>query len=256
LNQQRKGITVQHRLSVEDVCSMLIRVVNQIEAAYAEEDGPEDLACSQLEELLSMITASINDESKKKYHAEARTALRRVRAYICSKLAIFSERDVGKGFAMNRDAAAQMYVRVVLHGNKPQRFKESTTIPTFFEWKMPSICRVPKSTLMAARNTKHRNESWEDCICRTFAKPLVEALKSEDASPSIVATDQTTTDETKTYISVMVVHKKNAMRSRKFFVRHDHDGSITEYTVAHKFPHALSRQRSLITSEIKVTGQK
>mmetsp|Transcript_44793 Transcript_44793/g.95336 ORF Transcript_44793/g.95336 Transcript_44793/m.95336 type:complete len:457 (+) Transcript_44793:788-2158(+) len=255
-NQHHTKITAQHYPSVEGVCSMLISVVNQIEAAYAEEDGTDDLACSHLEELLSMITATINVESRR--YPDALAALRRVRAQICSKLAIISERDVGKGWTTHQEGSngPLTYVRVILHGNRPQRFKESTTIPTFFEWEMPSICRVPKSTLMTAVSTKHEKETWEECICRTFAKPLVEALESVDANRSIVATDEIATDETKTYISVMVVQKKSSIKSRKFFVRHERDGSITEYTVAHKFPHALSRQRSLITSEIKVTGQK
>jgi len=253
LIHQRNNFTAQQYLSVEDVCLTLISVINQMEIAYIEEDGMEDLACAHLEELLTMITATINDESKM-YHTEARVAVRRVRASICSKLALFTERDVG-----HEGNRGQIYVRVVLYGNKPQRFKESTTIPTFFEWESVTICRVPKPALMAAASMTHQQDSLEESICRNFAKPLVEALRSDDASHSIILRINEfkggATDESNTYISIMIVQKKSSIKSRKFFVRHD-DGCITEYTVAHKFPHSLSRQRSLITSEIKVTGHK
>jgi hypothetical protein len=57
-----------------------------------------------------------------------------------------------------------------------------------------------------------------------------------------------------TYITAMVVQKIGSVKSRKYFVHHGHD-YITEYTVAHKFPHCLSRQRSLVTSKIKMASQ-
>lgn len=258
---QKGQVLAHNHLSVEGVCLTLIFLMDQLEVAYVEEDGMEDLACSHFEELLSMITTAINSENKR-YHTEARTALRRTRAHICTKLAKMTERDVGNGLAMNRveSKGAQIYVRVVLHGNKPERFKESTGVPTFFEWDMPSICRVSKPVLQAAARMKQQDptESWEECICRTYAKPLIEALRDNDVEHKIIlrtrGSQDTAAHETKTYISVMVVQKKSSIKSRKFFVRHGHD--ITEYTVAHKFPHALSRQRSLITSEIKMSGQK
>ena len=89
--------------------------------------------------------------------------------------------------------------------------------------------------------------------------PLIDALRDDDANHSVVlrmrGSQDPATDESKTYISSMIVQNKssNSCKSRKFFVRHGQDG-ITEYTVAHKFPHALSRQRSLITNEMKMTG--
>ena len=246
---QQKKFT-QHYLSTEDVCLALISVINQMEVAYKEEGGMEDLACAHLEELLSMITATINNGSKM-HHSEA---LRRVRASICSKLASFSEQGIG-----HKDKRGLVYVRVVLYGNKPARFKESTAIPTFFEWGIPSICRVSNSALTAAASMREQKGSWEECIRQCFAKPLVEALKSDDACRSIILRTNgfkdSAADDVNTYISIAVVQRKSPIKSRKFFERHD-DGCITEYTVAHKFPHSLSRQRSLITSEIKVTTHR
>lgn len=257
---QREPTMTQHSMSVEGVCTTLISVLNQAEDAYAEEDGMEDIACSHFEELLNMITAALNHEGKR-YRLEV-AALRRVRATIFSKLAKLTEHDVRSGFVTTKRSEFNgVYVRVILSGSKPKRFKESTTIPTYFEWEIPSICRVSKPTLIAASQMKqtHPEESWEECVCQTFAMPLIEALRKDDNKHAVILRTKecsaAATDETEACISVMVVQKKSSAKSRKFFVRHGLD-TVTEYTVAHKFPYALSRQRALISSEIKVPGQK
>lgn len=253
--QQKGKVTGHHYIPVEVICSALTSVIDHMDIAFAEEEGMEDLAYSHLEDLLTMVTAAINTE-RKIHHSESRSALRRVRASICSKLAKLTKDDVG-----NECSGAQIYVQVVLHGTKPNRFKESTALPTYFEWDTPSIVRIPKPTLVEAARLKQQNpmKSWEECICQTYTMPLIDALRDDDANHSVVlrmrGSQDPATDESKTYISSMIVQKKssNSCKSRKFFVRHGQDG-ITEYTVAHKFPHALSRQRSLITNEMKMTG--
>ena len=207
-----------------------------------------------------MVTNAISDEIKG-HRSKSNAALRRVRASICSKLAKFSE--VGSGLARDVDRGAQIYIRVVLHGSKPYRFQESTAIPTSFEWNVPSICRVSKLTLVGAARMKQQDptSSWEECICRSFAWPLIEALRHGDAKRAIVLVTggsnelASTVDETKTVISASVIQKKGNYKSRRFFVRHSKN-TVTEYTVAHRFPHWLSKQRSLITSEIKSSGQE
>ncbi|KAL9179634.1 hypothetical protein ACHAXT_008924 [Thalassiosira profunda] len=203
--------------------------------AYSNEDGLEDVACLHFEELLNMITSRISNESKR-HHVELR-ALRRVRANICTKLA----------------RGGQVYVRVILHGRKPKRFEESTSLPTFFEWDAPSICRVSKPVLLAAARMmqQHQAESWEESVCEAFAQPLIEALRNADAdSPVVLRTQASPTNETETYISAIVVQKASAFKSRRFFTRQGHD-SIVNYSVAHKAPHALSRQRQVLQSEVQ-----
>lgn len=243
----------------ESVFSMLTSVIEHVAVAYAKEDGIEDLACLHFEELLSLVNTAINDDSKR-HKSEAHAALRRVRATIFSKLAKITDHGIGKVLTTNIDKGAQIYILVILQGHKPSRFQESTTIPTFFEWDMPSICRVSKPALEAAAHLKQQypRESWEECVCQTFAMPLIEALKNDDIKRTIVlrtrASFGATTDEAMTCITAMVVQKISPVKSRKYFVRHSHD-CITEYTVAHKFPHCLSRQRSLVTSEIKMAPQ-
>ena len=206
-----------------------------------------------------MVNTAINDEGKR-HKSEAYAALRRVRVAICSKLSKITDNGVGKTLAFDMSKGAQIYVLVILQGHRPYRFQESTAIPTFFEWDVPSICRVSKPALEAAARRKqlHLKESWEECICQTFTMPLIQALRNDDINRKIVlrsrASMDTTTDEAVTYITAMVVQKIGSVKSRKYFVHHGHD-YITEYTVAHKFPHCLSRQRSLVTSKIKMASQ-
>jgi hypothetical protein len=253
IQQRDQGNGQQQLLSVEIICSTIMTLIDQIVVAFDEEHGDtiEELAYTYFEELLTMVSSAINTE-RKVYHSETRSALRRVRSNICSKLVKFSEEQVGEG------SSAQIYVQVVLHGCKPNRFKESTAIPTFLEWNTPSIVRIPKPTLVSAAHLKQQNptESWEECICRTYAKPLIEALKAEDFNNTIVlrtrGSQDPGTNETTTYISTTIVQKKSS-NSRKFFLRYGQD-NITEYTCAVCFPHALSRQRTLITSDIKLAG--
>jgi len=251
IQQRGQGNGQQHNLSVEIICSTIMTLIDQIVIAFDEEHGDmiEELVYTHFEELLTMVTSSINTE-RKVYHSETRSALRRVRSCICSKLVELTQKEqVGEG------SSAQIYVQVVLHGCKPNRFKESTAIPTFLEWNTPSIVRIPKPTLVSAAHLKQQNptESWEECICRTYAKPLIEALKVEDINNTIVlrtrGSQDPGTSETTTYISTTIVQKKSSS-SRKFFLRGQ--DNITEYTCAGCFPHALSRQRTLITSDIKM----
>ena len=250
------NIAIRHK---ESVCSTVISILEHVTVAYAEEDGLEDLACTHFEELLTLVNTAINDESKR-HKSEAYAALRRVRAAICSKLAKITDHGVGKALTINTSKGAQIYVVVILQGHKPYRFQESTTIPTFFEWDMPSICRVSKPALEAAARRKqlYPKESWEECICQTFMMPLIQTLRNDDIKNTFVlrsrASMDATTDKAMTCITAMVVQKIGSVKSRKYFVRHSHD-SITEYTVAHKFPHCLSRQRSLVISEIKMAPQ-
>ncbi len=239
----------------EILCSTLISVVDFIAAAHAEEDGIEGLAFLQFEGLLSLV----NDESTK-HKPETHAYLRHVRAAIYSKLAKITDYGVRNTLAINISKGSQIYVLVILQGHKPFRFQESTTIPTFFEWDVPSICRISKPVLEVADRIKqqHPKESWEECICQAFTTPLIVALRDDDVERTIVlrtkASIEPTIDKAITYITAMVVQKIGSEKSRKFIVRHSQD-CITEYTVAHKFPHCLSRQRSLVTSEIKMASQ-
>eukprot|EP00985_Skeletonema_marinoi_P013757 scaffold6868_cov120-Skeletonema_marinoi.AAC.2 len=252
------------QLSVRDVCSALNLVIDQIYLAYAEEEGMEDIAFAHFEELLSKISAAINNVNRR-YHSEDINALRRVRALICSKLTPLTEHDIiGSPTRKRMDSATDyrggIYVRLFLCGNKPEFLKESTTIPTYFEWDSASICRVPVPTIMAGAVMQKRSKhaTLEECICVAFAEPLMKAMKDKGTKTPIVvrtnASDESV-EESKTYINVAVVQRMKVMssaslKSRKFYLRNDE--GITEFTVGHKFPYRTSRQRSLVKSQVKI----
>ncbi|KAL7456061.1 hypothetical protein ACHAWC_008790 [Mediolabrus comicus] len=255
--------TYTRQLSVRDVCSVLNVVIEQIYLAYAEEEGMEDIAFAHFEELLNKISASINNVSRR-YNSEDINALRRVRALICSKLTPLTEHDIVGSPTRNQldstvDFRGGVYVRLLLCGYKPDFLKESTTIPTYFEWNAASICRVPVSVIMTASVLQKKTKrSLEECICMAFAEPLTKALKDKGSEiPIIVQTNSTDdgVDESKTYINIALVQRMKVMSSaslktRKFYLRND-DG-ITEFTVGHKFPYRTSRQRCLVKSEVKL----
>jgi hypothetical protein len=79
------------------------------------------------------------------------------------------------------------YVRVLASGRKPNRFKESTTIPTFLEWGTACICRVPNTVVKAASAGKKSDPRViEERICYEYGKPLRDALVSECPKGSVL----------------------------------------------------------------------
>ena len=184
----------------------------------------------------------------------------------------------------------QYYVRVVLSGKKPDRFKESTTVPTFLEWNTPCICRVPKWVVDSSlANAEDESGGLEEIICQEFSTPIREGLLNSGATEPIQVRTCSDglrptepVDSPTTFIDVSFVNRHTSgldrkgrddasgWRPSKHFVyrkvqeeQPDEDGaagssrpsspkgsaSLVEMTVAHPFPCALSRQRSLLTSE-------
>ena len=247
--------TASNRLSVEIVCTTLSSIVDQAFLAFDQEGDLHDLAYSHFEALLQRISPLITNKDR---HSRSKDLqlMRRVRGNICAKLARL---DKNSNIQHGIQNGSSTYVRVILRGMKPIRFKESTTIPTFLEWNNPSICRVSTAIISKAKQTLSDNpmKSEDECICSAFAEKYTSALKAGGTTSVILrigATDNDVADDdTNTYIDVAVVQMKQQSKSdgksRKFFIQKRNTGvvsfGITEYTVAHKFPHALSRQRSL-----------
>lgn len=174
----------------------------------------------------------------------------------------------------------QYYVRVELLGTKTARFRESTSLPTFMEWENPSVCRVPSSALLKASSIeghtlhfalrgapsieKAHGGSSEQRLCLAFAEPLLLALSYEVALESIVfssvrpSTD-IPADDLRTYLIVSLANTDRTVERTKriLFNKEEIESSTSnfglksfvEYTVAQEFPCALSRQRTILTSE-------
>merc|ERR1711862_272031 len=200
----------------------------------------------------------------------------------------------------NQPIASQYYVRVILLGKKPERFKESTEIPTFLEWEYPSICRVKQEVLRASANSMETENDIEARICSAFAEPLISALSKELPMDSIILRMNMPSESIlqkegsrKTFVVVSLVHMSspgyaNAQLLRdssvmeilsaggsKRFLFYSRESPSSKYTITGKvllnsnasskltssasglmeltvglrFPCALSRQRTIITSE-------
>jgi hypothetical protein len=175
------------------------------------------------------------------------------------------------------------FVRVLLSGKKPMRFVESTTIPTFLEWNTPCICRVPKSLVESTLTKTAKNPSkLEEAMCSEFGKPIRDALLRSGVTESIVfrfgnrvvprseAMDDSAIHVDISFVQTTVSGVDSTARyentawqhSKHFYYRkastaptpsgqnQDIASTLVEMTVAHIFPCALSRQRTLLTSEI------
>ncbi|KAL3803405.1 LOW QUALITY PROTEIN: hypothetical protein HJC23_009369, partial [Cyclotella cryptica] len=258
-------------LSVGAACTTLSSIVDQAFLAF-KESGLEDLAYHHFELLLNKLSPIVINKDRN-FRIQDVSSLRRVQGNICAKLVRFDSMTLQEGRGLVHSSSpsdtrngSTRYVRVILRGNKPERFKESTTIPTYFEWNVPSICRVPAHVIARANNAMSKNstQNEEVCLCSTFAELYISALQATGDIDSVIlrigSSSNIPVNESNTFLDVALVQMKpqsrsNPDKSRKFFLRDNHGFRLTEFTVTHKFPHVLSRQRCLVTNEITPTNK-
>jgi hypothetical protein len=167
------------------------------------------------------------------------------------------------------------FVRVLLSGKKPTRFVESTTLPTFLEWDTPCVCRVPKGVVdSAVARSANDAGRFEELMCSTFGKSIREALLRDDNKASIVLKTRNKPLAAESHGSNNSVHVEIGLVEMDVSEFDTRDGDRTTFghqdkhfvyqrpamgttptalvkmTVAHPFPCPLSRQRTLLTSEL------
>jgi hypothetical protein len=207
--------------------------------------------------------------SARKRHAEEEASLREVLTSISGELfrlaerllsIVETERKASRNVSAVTPRSLPTYVVIQLSGRKPPRFQESTTIPTFLEWEKLCVCRIPKDTLAAFGSS---NGSMEK-LCYLFAGPFLDYLRRECGSSNVVfrtnssLTLETDGESNTTYLDVLAVdssssvidpfHSLQGLLSKHFV--HRRASVLIETTVAYEFPCALSRQTSLIDTEI------
>lgn len=310
------------------MCSMLSSVAKEAVQCYLREDGMDEVAYSRLENLLKIVMNVLSDHSQqglhrersiramngpmRKQHVEEEAALRRVVAVLSADMTKLAERllllvqdtpgtpqkakNDAKDEELKKDVSKRpYYVLVEISGAKPPRFLESTTLPTFLDFGMNCVCRVPQDTVDAARKAARGDpQKLSHFICVEYGKPLKLALGSKgsfDDSIILCANSQGNATEARdpalTYIEITSLSVQGGsevseyssmlspLESKKFFYvkkppivdttgRDGEENSgklvvtnpskflctLVEVTVAKTFPSALSRQRTLLKSEI------
>ena len=309
--------------TVVAMCSMLSSVAREAVECYLREDGMDEIAYSRLENLLRTVMTALGEYgslglhhgrslramnlSMRKQHVEEEAALRRVVAGLSSEMTKLAERFLlfvrdnterpqettalsknGDKTSPKKDLSKRpYYVLVEISGNKPPRFQESTTLPTFLDWSMPCVCRVPPYVVNSAHKAARGNpQILDECICLEYGKPLQQALTHETSPDSIllrVGDSPMTVAADKTVITVTLLQPqssdgaleslpletKHFFYSRKPALSSTDSGTneservltstpsqlldkLVEVTVAKTFPSALSRQRTLLTKEFDV----
>lgn len=306
--------------TVQGMCNILKYASKQAVSNYTKEVDMEELASSRLETVLQEVLLVTNDYNvtknsnfgprsslaARKRTADEMAALRSVSTVLNGELTKLSENvfaDADRASSRRKSPKSdflcrQYYVRVILTGKKPQRFVESTTIPTFLEWNNPCICRVPRRVVESVVASGARDSRRiEDRVCKEFGAALRNSLLTglDEHTSLMFRTGGQVDDATDvfalstTFLDVSMVHmdlstatsggQRNnvppSRQSRHFFYRKsgstvsepappkelaagkhrpellpESASGVTELTVAHPFPCSLSRQRTLLTSEI------
>ena len=293
--------------TVLSMCQMLTKILKDAVACYAKEDGMDEHAYSKLESLLKVLMGVIDSHgesysergtsrfgklgAERKKFVEDEAALRRVIASLSgdmTKLAeklllIVQDEPKTKGAKSPREGSPNsnrpFFVRVQLSGKKPARFVESTTIPTYMEWGVPFVSRVPSNlAITAIGKARGDPRKLEDLMCSEFAKPIRDGLKAAGFqgkielrtgrravlsrlesgqsadSGSAVYLDISFVRTSATAIDKLLSSDSSWEQSKHLYYLADKPSTsnnvVVEMTVAHPFPCALSRQRALLTNEI------
>jgi hypothetical protein len=293
------------QLTVSGMCALLTILTKEAVSLYLREDGMNSLAYTRLESLLKILMAILDDhgiiDSGKvrtrlgrnlfhKQHVEEEASLRKVIASISFDMTKLAERllfivedkstsqsstkSMTVEVSSNEHQRRPYFVQVLLSGKKPTRFLESTTLPTFLEWNTPCICRVPKGIVdfifSSASSTKERDQ-LEESMCAAYGKPILDALRRDDKTASIVFAagntrmahqkEHSTENEIRLaigFVEMEVSEFHDNITTKHFVYQKPTDSvddkasstTLVKMTVANPFPCPLSRQRTLLTTEL------
>jgi hypothetical protein len=273
-NQSSNKLSKLSPPTLSMMCEKLTEFLKRAIDLYLKGEGMVRLAYARLEELQVSLVAALGETSfslptrgrrstfDRNYEDDA--ALRRVLASLSGDMAKLAERlllavkdDVSNGGTLPYSAGPRVskendscFVRLRFSGqNKPLRFQESTTLPTFVDWDTDCVCRVSRSIV---DNPSTDPVEFARQLCSAFVQPFVSALKeSGNVIVQINSPPETTTKDDDIVIHASMLEAVGTAEHTRRFLQYRADGtSVTEITVAHSFPCALSRQRILLQSEI------
>jgi len=281
--------------SVSSMCNMLIVVTKEAVTKYLMENGMEEWAYARLESLLKVVMQVVDNHSAKSLAQatgasrrrvlEENAALRKVSASLNGEMTRLTDQmiSVGEAEDVNLLTRRPHFVRILLSGEKPKRFKESTTLPTFLEWDKTCVCRVPSKIITKASKIKFRRlHELEEHVCLQFISSLRREIKNLSKTESLVVRTSISGKSCETnkldkvpstFIDLSLLRMDPSQEastahwceSKRFYYHKSSSlelqgipgletsdqkmlTNLVELAVAQPFPCALSRQRTLLNT--------
>lgn len=257
------------------MCEMLNSLAKDSTDLYLKETGCEELALQKLEVLQKTLAANFEEATKpassrafrgRRRQVEDEAILRRMISNISVASAKLSERVLGR--AMDRDTKnllaepSRIYVAVRISGKKLTRFQETVALPPFLEWDEYCICALPSRT--DANLEQSEVDERKRRYSKRFGETLVKALRQHAGGSAVRFVEgphqkSQGDNSNMTLLEVFPIEPSASIHSlcgltlvsRRFSFRKADEGNraAMDFTVALAFPCALSRQRSLVTTD-------
>lgn len=259
--------------SLEVMCEKLIYYSKRATELYLKDDAMVTLAYTRIEELQTSLVTALNasifaspsHNKTTRYRIMFEEAeLRKVLTSLGENMTKLAERmlcvikdDVTHDESLHRlGSQASLtkhpcFLLLRFSGlNKPARFQESTTLPTFVDWDTDCVCRVSRSIVDDPSNDPNE---FSNQLCSAFAKPFVSAFEGlgHHVIVDVNSSAKSTPKDNEIIVHVSTLEAMGPTENtRRFVLRNMNGASLIEITVAHPFPCVLSRQRILLQSEI------
>ena len=279
------------------ICKILSIVSKGAVQMYEKENGMDPIVFARLEELLKIVMGFVEEHAiaaggvgggrrSSRYNraqlVEEIAMLRKASATVnelvtrtAERMLLLAEQNSTPssfGFNYFQSKSNKMeifFVRMQLIGKKCKRFLESTTIPTFLDWNVPFMYRVPSDyvwkvfsgeRIKSAKNRIKKNSQLQDFIekeiCNAFAEPFISFLRQNTSTDGVKfcteMPDDIEIEKNGNKLLYLVVSPVRIIRSSKEHQTKKFHSSMPtesteEITVAKYFPCALSRQATVIT---------
>jgi hypothetical protein len=267
-----KKVSASGRLqqpSVGVMCEVLNARAKEATDLYLKETGCEELALQRLEGLQRAIVSNFDESSRpvpgrglrgRRRQVEDEAILRRMLANISVASARFSERVLQRiatsPAQMLLPVQPRVYVAMRVSGKKSKRFEETVALPPFVEWNEYCICSLSSEPV----DDSDGPPSDFNFLLTKFAEPFLKALQSDKNTSDVqlwLAPLRHNPGAESTVLEVFVVDPDSPLQlrtqsSRRFSFRKAEGVNLTalDFTVAVSFPCALSRQCSVVTTEL------
>lgn len=264
---QSISVSPEEHQTIRLLCRKLVEYTKEAVNLYLKVKGMEEIAFSRLEALQRRLNFTIDDFATRNsrrgesYSLINETELRNASAKICfdmTKLAevlMLSDDQLSPLFmSPSIRISNQRFALMRFSGKMPSRFRESTSLPTFFDWDTPCIYRIT----MCGGGTSAQD--WLQHFARPFIKALQELCECVLLYVDKNSTEPVPENATVVYLnSLEPVDPGPIAASTSPFVKRFISRTKTaliEMTISQPFPCALSRQRIIFQKETHLANHK